>query len=142
MSWSNTALLGLLALNLLLTSCSVTAAIMARSSYRALSKALQTQSARSLIELEAAVASLESASSSTSTTLRRLSSRLGMQDVRARRKEASASTMPSNLTPSEQKAWLRRGLQQGQLQIIRDGAGPAARQNAGASADADDDARH
>jgi hypothetical protein len=42
--------------------------------------------------------------------------------------------MPANLTPPERKAWLRRGLQSGQLQIIHDGV-PAARRQAATNDD-------
>lgn len=138
MSWQQWALLGL---HLTLASLSCWSAITARSALKALRKKLDERSTRSLAELEAAVASLESASSSTSTTIRRLSSRLGMQDVRARRK---AESPPENLTPAERKAWLRRGLQSGQLQILHDGVPAARRQTAavnGAGAD-DADTQH
>lgn len=134
----------MLVLGSILTSLSGWAAITARSRLKALQKLLAERSTRSLAELEAAVASLESASSSTSTTLRRLSSRIGMQDVRARRK---AESPPVNATPAERKAWLRRGLQTGQLQILSDGLPTTRREGntdlrpAAADDDADDAGR-
>lgn len=107
--------------NLVLASLSVWAAIMASSHLKALRRKLAERSSRSLRELDSAVASLESALSSNTTTLRRLSSRIGMQDVRERRKQASATQMPLHLSPAERKAWIRRELQKGNLQVIRDG---------------------
>lgn len=106
----------LIALNLVLASLSLSAATMARSYLQAVRKLLDAASSRSLIELEAAVASLESAQSVNSTTLRRLSSRIGMQDVRARQKAESEP----ELTPSERKARLRRDLATGKLRVVRD----------------------
>ena len=74
---------------------------------------------------DAEIASMSATLGSLSTTVRRLSSKYGMQDVRARRKEESPR-MPADLTPSEKKAWLRRELQAGRLQVSRDGVVVAA----------------
>lgn len=102
--------------NLLLASCSLWAAITVRSTYAELRRRLAERSTRSLREIDAAVAAVESALASNTTTLRRLSSRIGMQDVRARRKEASE--IPES--PVERKAWLRKNLSAGNLRVIRD----------------------
>lgn len=109
----------LLALNFFLVSLSVGAAITARSALRELRRKLAERSTRSLRELDSAVASLESSLASNTTTIRRLTSRIGMQDVRERRSQASP-TMPSDLSPAEKKAWLRRHLADGKLRVIRD----------------------
>lgn len=115
--WKPT-LFTLLAIGLSLASmsCALWAVITVRSRLRELQALLNARSTRSLVELEAAVASLESTCSSNSTTIKRLSSRIGMQDVRERRR---ADPQPS--TPAETKIWLRRGLANGSLKVIRDG---------------------
>lgn len=107
----------LLGLNLVLASCALWAAITARSCLRALRLKLAERSTRSLRELESWVSGLDAACAANSTTLRRLSSRIGMQDVRARQK---AESEPANMTPAERKAWLRRKLQSGELKVHRD----------------------
>jgi len=105
-------------LNFALTSCALWAAITANSKLKELQRTLDARSNRSLQQLDAEVTALSTALSSLSTTTRRLSSRLGMQDVRARRREVSEEE-PTN--PAEKKAWLRRQLQEGKLRIVRDG---------------------
>lgn len=120
----------LTALNLVAVSCAWWAATMARSHLRVLRRKLAERSTRSLRQLDAEIVSLSTAVSSISTTVKRLSSRVGMRDVRERRKEELES-MPANLTPAEKKAWLRRGLQRGSLQIVRDGAGAPTGQSTG-----------
>lgn len=109
----------LLGLNFLAVSLSVLAAITARSYLRELRRRLSARSTRSLRELDTAVASLDSSLSSITKTLRRLSSKIGMQDVRERRKGES-EPMPEGLSPAERKAWLRRNLSAGKLHVIRD----------------------
>ena len=89
------------------------------------------RSTRSLRQLDSVVVSLESALAANTTTLRRLSSRIGMQDVRERRKQESEEQMPLNLSPQEQKAWLRRQLRAGKLRVVRDGGAAADDQAAG-----------
>lgn len=125
-------------LNLIGLSCSLWAGITAKSRYEAVRKLLDSSSARSLAAVDAEVLSLAASLSSVTTTVRRLSSRIGMQATRERQK---AESMPENLTPAERKAWLRRGLQTGQLQIHRDGSPPTTSKGAVAPA-ADDDIRH
>lgn len=105
-------------LNLLLVSLSVAAAITARSTLRELRRRLAARSTRSLRELDALVSSHDSTLASISSTLRRLSSRIGMRDVRERQREESP--MPDNLGPAEKKAWLRRQMANGKLRIVRD----------------------
>jgi len=70
--------------------------------------------------LEAEVTELTSAFSSTSKTLRRLSSRYGMQELR-QNATSQQEQMPLNLTPPERKAWLRRAIAEGRIKVIRDG---------------------
>jgi hypothetical protein len=118
-------LIALTCINLVAVSCALWAAITARSSLKALRRKLAERSTRSLRQLDAEIASMSATLGSLSTTVRRLSSKYGMQDVRARRKEESPR-MPSDLTPSEKKAWLRRELQAGRLQVSRDGVVVAA----------------
>jgi hypothetical protein len=115
-------------LNLCLASFALWAAITARSTLKALRKKLAERSSRSLRQLDAEMSSMSTSLGSLSTTVRRLAARTGMQDVRARRKEESAHQMPPNLTPQEQKAWLRRGMMEGRLKIVRDGVPSAADQ--------------
>jgi len=109
----------LLALNLALTSCSLWAAITARSCLKALRLKLAERSTRSLRQLEAEICSHDATLSSISTTLRRLSSRYGMQAVRERQKLESEQ-IPLNLSPAERKARLRQGLKDGKLKVVRD----------------------
>lgn len=105
-----------------LASLSVLAAITARSALRELRRRLAQRSTRSLRELDSAVASLESSLASNTTTLRRLTSRIGMQDMRARRNEESAPE-PPNMTPAERKVWLKTQLNKGKLTVVRDNPG-------------------
>lgn len=109
-------------LNLFLVSLSLLAAITARSALRQLRRKLAERSSRSLRELDAQVASLELALASNVTSVRRLSSKIGMRDVRERQREESANQPPPNLTPAEVKIWLRKNLQAGKLRVVRDGA--------------------
>lgn len=107
----------LLLLNLCLASLNVWAVITVRSTYRALRLRLAERSTRSVTQLDAVVSSHESALQSLSTTVRRLSSRVGMQDLRARRKGESEQ-LPTD--PAERKAELRKRLRQGELRVIHD----------------------
>lgn len=122
-------------LNLAMTSFAAWAAITARSSLRELRRRLAERSTRSLRQLDAEVAAIASSVSSLSTTTRRISSRLGMQDVRARRREQTSSSLdPSKMSKSQ----LRLALQTGQLRAIRDGQGhPAAEDTNGATGHAE-----
>lgn len=116
----------LLALHLVLVIWSWVAAIMAVRSLKGLRQRLAERSTRSLHQLDTQVLNLESTLSSMSTTLRRLQSRIGMQDLRARRKEESASTtkteIPSNMEPAERKAWLRKQIAAGNMVVVKDPA--------------------
>lgn len=109
-----------LSLSLVLASFAISVAITAQSRLKELHRKLESPSMRSLHELEAAVAACESTCSSLSTTLRRLSSRIGMQDMRARRAQASVleSEMPTD--PAAKKAWLRTQLAKGKLRVVKD----------------------
>lgn len=111
---------GVTALSLLITSWCLWTVITAKSAWKRTEKLLSASSTRSLIELEAAVASLESTCSSNSTTIKRLSSRIGMQDVRERRSQESPRP-PPNASPGEMKRWLQKGLASGSLKVLRDG---------------------
>lgn len=103
-----------LLLNFCLTSFGLWAAITANSSLKELRRLLATRSTRSLQQLDVEMAELSSALSSLSTTTRRISSRIGMQDVRARRKPELDPTQP--MTKQE----LRAGLASGQLRVLND----------------------
>lgn len=110
-------------LNLAAASCAWWAAITASSTLKALRQKLAERATRSLRALDVEMAELTSSVSSLSSTMRRISSRIGMQDVRARRKAESTLDPTQPLT----KAELRRALQTGQLRVLRDGeaVGPA-----------------
>lgn len=124
----------LLGLNFVLVTCALWAAITARSCLKATRLLCAASSTRSLAQLDAEVAALAVALSSTTTTTRRLSSRIGMRDLRERRSLSNSTTKSREPTdPAEKKAWLRRGLASGQLRVIRDGV-PTTQQSA------DDDA--
>lgn len=110
-------------LNLALTSCALWAAITARSSLKALRLKLAERSTRSLAAVDAAMRELESTVSSLSRTMKRISSRLGMQDVRARR------TQELDLTGPLTKQQLRKALASGQLRVLSDEAAAARRSN-------------
>lgn len=110
-------------LNLVLTSCALWAAITASSSLRALRRKLAERATRSLAQLDAEMTEQASKLSSLSVTTRRISSRIGMQDVRARR---TAALDPTKLTKSE----LRAGLATGQLRVLSDRQAAAAAETA------------
>lgn len=129
--------------NFAAVSCAVWAAIMANSSLKALRKKLAERATRSLRQLDVAVAECESTLSSLTSTMRRLSSRTGMRDLRERRREESSSTSLHTAT----KAQLRLMLQTGQARVIdgnprlNGGASPAqTAPRARTDADADDSA--
>lgn len=107
--------------NLALASCALWAAITASSSLRALRRKLAERSTRSLRQLDAEVSELSSQVSSLSTTTKRISSRIGMQDVRARRKAVLDPSRPMT------KAELRAGLATGELRVLSDQANAARR---------------
>lgn len=110
----------LLGLNLVGVILSWWAATTAKSALREFRRSLASSSARSLTALDAEVSNLAVSLSSITTTVRRLSSRIGMQDSRAR--GGSTENLPEN--PQERKAAIRRGLAKGELVVIRDN--PAA----------------
>lgn len=122
MSWliQNAPSAGLTLLNLLLASCALWAAITAKSCLKALHRKLEAPSIKSWQEFDAELSSQAAALSSVSKTVRRLSSRIGMQDVRERQKQGSAQLNLDGLSPAEKKAQLRRALASGKLRPIRD----------------------
>jgi len=125
MSWEMLVLL----LNLLLASCSLVAAITVAFTWRAQRLRLDAHSTRSLSELDSVVAALELSLASNSTTLRRLSSRIGMQALRERRKGESETDQPP-ADPRARKAWLQQNLRLGKLRVVRDGGSAAADEGA------------
>lgn len=109
--------------NLALTICGLWAAITASSTLKRCRKLIESSSMRSLTQLDAETAALASSLSSLSTTVKRLSSRNGMRELRASR----ATTKPAlSSDPKIRKAQLREGLANGTLRVISD-AGPAIR---------------
>lgn len=106
----------LLVLNLSLASFALWAAITAKSTLKACTQLLAASSTRSLHQLDVEVTDLTSALSSITTTVRRLSSRIGMRDLRERIAENEKE--PSD--PSARKVWLRDQLRQGKLKVVRD----------------------
>ncbi len=123
-----------LLLNFCLASLSVLAAITVRSTYKALRQRLAERSIRSLKQLDVAVSDVESSLQSISKTVRRLSSRIGMQDLRERRK-GELEILPKD--PSERKAALRKALRAGELKVIHDPGRSAEGHKATGSADAE-----
>lgn len=107
-------------LNFLLASCAGLAVITVRRQLQALRRMLAERSTRSLTQLDAEVAELSSSFSSLSTTVKRLSSRIGMQDVRERRKEASLPSNFDSLSPAQRKDVLRKKLANGEMRAVRD----------------------
>lgn len=112
--WSATTILVLTGLNLLAMSFGFLAAITARWYWKDLRRRLALRSTRSLQQLDAELAALSSTVSSLSVTTRRISSRIGMQDVRARRSAALDPTAPMT------KAQIRAALASGQLRVLSD----------------------
>jgi len=119
MTWAH---LTLLFLNLFLASCALWAAITAKSTLKELRRKLAERSTRSLHELDSEVTALASAQASNAKTLKRLSSKIGMQDFRERQR--AEPELPANASPAERKIWLRKGLAHGTLRVVRDN--PAA----------------
>lgn len=109
-----------LSLNLLLASFAFWMATTARSRLKELRTLLASRSMRSLAQLDAELTELSSAFSSLATTQRRLSSRIGMQDVRGRQREASLPANFETLSPAERKQVLRKKLADGSLRAISD----------------------
>lgn len=105
-------------LNLGAASCALWAAITARSNLRALRRKLAERATRSLRQLDAVVTEHESSLSKLSVTIRRLSSRTGMQDLRERRR-AGSSTNLHEMTKSQ----LRLALASGQVRKLEHSAG-------------------
>ena len=106
----------LFALSFFLASLSLWAAITAKSCLKEQRRLLESNSIRSLRQLDSEVADLSVALSANVTTVRRLSSRIGMQDLRARTN--GALNIPENATPQERKALLKRGLADGTLRAL------------------------
>lgn len=106
-------------LNLALASYSLWALTTVLRLSKRLRQKLEQPSMRSVSELDAEVSALSASLSSLSTTVRRLSSREGMRDLRARRKEAPNLDL-NRMT----KAELRRAMNSGQLRAIRDDEPP------------------
>lgn len=110
----------LCSLSFLAASFAWWAAIMARSTLRELRRRLAERSTRSLQELDSEISNLTLGYASCTKTLKRLSSRLGMQDVRERR---SQELEPPPTNPQERKAYLRKNLAAGKLRVVRDSPG-------------------
>ena len=106
----------LTALNLVLASLSLVAAITARSHLTELRRRLASRSTRSLAVLDSEVTSLSTAFSSLSATVKRLSSKTGMQELRARR--SAELELPT--TPAERKIALKKALAEGKIHVLRD----------------------
>jgi hypothetical protein len=96
-------------------------AITARSALTELLRKLDSSSTRSLTQLDSEVAKLELSLSSLSQTVKRVASKLTMQEGRARRSE-ELEEAPSD--PASRKQWLRKKLAAGELRVIRDGSSP------------------
>lgn len=103
------------------TILSGAAALTAWLKLRAVQRLLATSSTRSLAQLDATVADLESSLSSITTTVRRLTSRIGMQDLRERRRSSAAESVDQLTKPQ-----LRQMLANGKLRVVRDNPGPTA----------------
>jgi hypothetical protein len=125
------------ALNLTAMSCALWAAIMARSYLRALRKKLAERATRSLHQLDAEVTELTSSISKLSVTTRRISSRIGMQDVRARARSTSSPSLSSD--PKMRKAQIREALATGQMRVVNDSQSPSSGQITGGINGADGD---
>lgn len=97
-------------INLSLTILSFVAVTMARSSLLELRRRLAARSSRSLMQLDAEVTNLTSTCASLSSSLRRVTSRQGMQDVRARQKQELK--LPEN-DPAARKRALKDALARG-----------------------------
>lgn len=117
-------LASLIVLNLVLATFAWWAATTAKSVLKRVTQLLASSSSRSLAQLDADLTQQSAALSSLSTTCRRLSSRLGMQDVRARRKEESVEERQPE-DPVGRKMWLRRQLSLGKMRVIHDREGGA-----------------
>lgn len=98
------------------------AVITVRSHLRALTKRLDDASIRSSAHLAADVAELNVALTSLSTTVKRLSSRNGMQDMRERRRAESTASEELSQDPQIRKSQLRLMLANGTKRVIRDGS--------------------
>lgn len=101
--------------NLVLTSLSLWAVITGKSLLRELRKRLAERSTRSLRQLDVDVTALNSALGSLSSTVKRLASRNGMQQLRESRREVE---LPND--PKARKAALASGLSRGDLKVVRD----------------------
>ena len=81
---------------------------------------IDSASMRSLQQLDAALTEQESSLSSLNATVRRLSSRLGMQDSRARQKQEQLPANFEQLPPAQRKQILRTKLAKGELTAVKD----------------------
>lgn len=126
--------LGALCCSFFLATFAWWAVTTARSTLRQATTLLSSSSARSLKQLDSEVASLELSYASLSQTVKSLRSRIGMQDLRARRAQESApepETPPAS--PQARKEWIRKQLQMGKLRVVRDGSASTAAERSGDS---------
>lgn len=91
------------------------AAVLAYSWCRSVVKLLRSSSARSLVELDAAVTACESTYASIAKTVKRINSRLAMEERRAQPQQ------PLPLDPTMRKAQLKAALARGDIRVVRDG---------------------
>lgn len=107
-------------LSLLALSFALRTVTTVRSALKELHRKLDSSSTRSLVQLDAEMSELSSAFQSMSTTIRRLSSRHGMQAVRERQKEAQLPANFEQMSPAQRKAILRKKLATGEMVAISD----------------------
>lgn len=107
-------------LSLLALSFAIRTVTTVRSALKELHRKLDSSSTRSLVQLDAEMSELSSAFQSMSTTIRRLSSRQGMQAVRERQKEAQLPPNFEQMSPAQRKAILRKKLATGEMVAISD----------------------
>lgn len=99
--------------SLFFAAVSCFAAVLAYSWCRSIAKQLRSSSARSLQELDAAVTACESSYASIAKTVKRINSRLAMEERRAQ------PDLP--LDPTMRKAQLKAALARGTVRVVRDG---------------------
>lgn len=109
-----------LLLSLLALSYASRTVITVRSALKELRAKLDSSSTRSLAQLDAEMSELSVALASMSKTIRRLSSRQGMQELREHRKEEQLPPNFNQMTPAEKKTVLRQGLARGTLRAVKD----------------------
>lgn len=116
----NTTVVVVTSLNFLLLICAGLVAITVLRALKRETERLAKHSTRSLSELNAEVASLESSFESLAKTVKRIGSR---NDIQARREQTKQASLPANfnsMSPAERKAILRSKLAEGSMQAIRD----------------------